>query len=111
MLEKEHPDGHLLRIYRDTRQIQGLVTPLRTKGREKLKFKAPETEFFDENNIVKDASRGEFVGRRKALQRCLRALRETSDEIGVFIAGMGGLGKSSLAARLCTRVQSQRGEF
>jgi CHAT domain-containing protein len=111
MLEKERPDGHLLRIYRDTRQIQGLVTPLRTKGREKLKFKAPETEFLDENNIVKVASRGDFVGRRKALQGCLRALRETSDEIGVFIAGMGGLGKSSLAARLCTRVQSQRENF
>jgi tetratricopeptide (TPR) repeat protein len=111
MLEKERPDGHLLRIYRDTREIQGLVTPLRTKGREKLKFKAPETEFLDENNIVKVASRGEFVGRRKALQRCLKALRETSDEIGVFIAGMGGLGKSSLAARLCTRVQSQRENF
>lgn len=111
MLEKERPDWHLLRIYRDTRQIQGLVTPLRTEGRKKLKFKAPETEFLDENNIVKVASRAEFVGRRKALQRCLRALRETSDEVGVFIAGMGGLGKSSLAARLCTRVQSQRENF
>jgi CHAT domain-containing protein len=31
MLEKERPDGHLLRIYRDTQQIQGLVTPLRTR--------------------------------------------------------------------------------
>ncbi|WP_238178408.1 tetratricopeptide repeat protein [Calothrix sp. 336/3] len=111
MLEKKHPDGHLLRIYRDTRDIQKLVTPLRTAKREKLKFKAAESEFLDENNLVKVASHGEFVGRRRALQRCLRALRETSDEIGVFIAGMGGLGKSSLAARLCTRVQSQRQNF
>jgi tetratricopeptide (TPR) repeat protein len=111
MLEKERPDGHLLRIYRDMRQIQSLVTPLRSKGREKLKFKAAESEFLDENNIVKVASCGKFVGRRRALQRCLRALRETSDEVGVFIAGMGGLGKSSLAARLCTRVQSQRENF
>ncbi|NJR19982.1 MAG: CHAT domain-containing protein, partial [Calothrix sp. CSU_2_0] len=47
------PDGHLLRIYRDTREIEELVTPLRTKGREKLKFKAAESEFLDENNIVK----------------------------------------------------------
>lgn len=45
------------------------------------------------------------------MQRCLKALRETSDQIGVFIAGMGGLGKSSLAARLCTRVQTQRSNF
>ncbi len=111
MLAQKCPDGHLLRIYRDTRGFQGLVTPLRTKGREPLKFTSPEKEFLDENNIVKVASRGEFVGRRRALQRCLRALRETSDEIGVFIAGMAGLGKSSLAARLCTRVQSQRENF
>ncbi len=111
MLEQKCPDGHLLRIYRDTRQIQGLVTPLRTKGREKLKFSPPEQEFLDENNIVKVASRAEFVGRRRSLQRCLKSLAEASDNIGVFIAGMGGLGKSSLAARLCTRVQSQRDNF
>ncbi|AFZ03309.1 tetratricopeptide repeat protein [Calothrix sp. PCC 6303] len=111
MLAQECSDGHLLRVYRDTREIGGLVTSLFTKKREKLKFTASESEFLDENNIVKVASRGEFVGRRRALQRCLRALRETSDETGVFIAGMGGLGKSSLAARLCTRVQAQRENF
>ncbi|WP_245911834.1 tetratricopeptide repeat protein [Brunnivagina elsteri] len=111
MLAQECPDGHLLRVYRDTRQIAELVTPLRTKGREKFKFAPAEQEFLDENKIVKVANRFEFVGRRRALQRCLRALRETSDEVGVFIAGMGGLGKSSLAARLCMRVQSQRENF
>jgi hypothetical protein len=111
MIAQECSDWHLLRIYRDTRQIEQLVTPLRSKGREKLKFTQPESEFLDENNIVKVASRWEFVGRRRPLQRCLRALRETSEEIGVFIAGMGGLGKSSLAARLCTRVQTQRPNF
>ncbi len=111
MLEQKCSDGHLLRIYRDTREIGGLVTPLFTKKREKLKFTASESEFLDENNIVKVASREEFVGRRRALQSCLKALRETSDNVGVFIAGMGGLGKSSLAARLCTRVQGQRENF
>ncbi|WP_414527819.1 tetratricopeptide repeat protein [Nodularia chucula] len=111
MITQECSDWHLLRIYRDTRQIQELVTPLLTRKREKLKFTPPESEFLDENNIVKVASRGEFVGRRKALQRGMLALRVTSDNIGVFLAGMGGLGKSSLAARLCTRVQSQRPNF
>ncbi|BAY47111.1 TPR repeat-containing protein [Scytonema sp. HK-05] len=112
MIAEECSDWHLLRIYRDTRPIKQLVTPLRSeKGREKLKFRQPESEFLDQNNIVKVASRWEFVGRRRPLQRCLRALRETSDNIGVFIAGMGGLGKSSLAARLCTRVQTQRPNF
>ncbi|MDZ7950051.1 tetratricopeptide repeat protein [Nostoc sp. DedQUE09] len=111
MIDKECTDWYLLRMYRDTRPIAELVTPLRTKNREKLKFTAPEQEFLDENNLVKVASRFEFVGRRRPLQRCLRALRETSDQIGVFIAGMGGLGKSTLAARLCTRVQTQRDNF
>ncbi|MEH2313371.1 MAG: tetratricopeptide repeat protein [Nostoc sp.] len=111
MIDKECTDWHLLRMYRDTRPIAELVTPLRTRNREKLKFTAPEQEFLDENNLVKVASRFEFVGRRRPLQQCLRALRETSDQIGVFIAGMGGLGKSTLAARLCTRVQTQRDNF
>nr|WP_228014697.1 tetratricopeptide repeat protein [Fortiea sp. LEGE XX443] len=111
MIAQECSDWHLLRIYRDNRAIGELVTPLNTKKREKLKFTPPESEFLDENNIVKVASHGEFVGRRKALQRGIRALKQTSDYIGVFIAGMGGLGKSSLAARLCTRVQAQRPNF
>jgi tetratricopeptide (TPR) repeat protein len=111
MIDKKCPDWHLLRIYRDTRPVPPLVTPLRTKNREKLQFIPPEPEFLDANNQIKVASRWEFVGRRRPLQRCLRALRETSDNIGVFIAGMGGLGKSSLAARLCQRVQSQRPHF
>ncbi|GAB1537577.1 hypothetical protein NUACC21_02220 [Scytonema sp. NUACC21] len=111
MIDKKCSDWHLLRVYRDTRPIAELVTPLRTKNREKLKFTVPEQEFLDEHNQIKVASRFEFVGRRRPLQRCLRALRETSDQIGVFIAGMGGLGKSTLAARLCTRVEAQRPNF
>ncbi|MEH2275859.1 MAG: CHAT domain-containing protein [Nostoc sp.] len=111
MIGKECTDWHLLRMYRDTRPINQLVTALRTRNREKLKFAAPEQEFLDENNQVKVASQFEFVGRRRHLQRCLKALRETSDQIGVFIVGMGGLGKSSLAARLCTRVEVQRSNF
>ncbi|WP_392482261.1 CHAT domain-containing protein [Nostoc sp. C110] len=111
MIEKECTDWHLLRMYRDTRPIAELVTPLRTRNRERLKFTPSEQEFLDENNQVKVASQFEFVGRRRPLQRCLKALQESSDQIGVFIAGMGGLGKSTLAARLCTRVQMQRPNF
>ncbi|PZO47019.1 MAG: hypothetical protein DCF15_19560, partial [Phormidesmis priestleyi] len=44
-----------------------------------------------------------FVGRRRSLQACLRALRDP-ERTGVLIHGMGGLGKSSLAARLCDRL-------
>ncbi|MEH1927411.1 CHAT domain-containing protein [Nostoc sp.] len=111
MIDKKCTDWHLLRMYRDTRPIAELVTPLRTRNRQRLKFTAPEPEFLDENNQIKVASQFEFVGRRRHLQRCLKALQKTSDQIGVFIAGMDGLGKSSLAAQLCTRVQAQRPNF
>ncbi|MBM3737618.1 MAG: ATP-binding protein, partial [Acidobacteria bacterium] len=42
-------------------------------------------------------------GRRRPLQRCLRALANPSDHYGVFLHGMGGSGKSTIAARLCRR--------
>lgn len=44
------------------------------------------------------------MGRRRQLQNCLRALTQDPDRFGVLIHGMGGLGKSSLAARLCDRL-------
>jgi hypothetical protein len=57
-------------------------------------------------------SRLNFVGRRRALKRCLRALqaRQGAPDYaeGVLVHGMGGLGKSSLAARLCERLPRRR---
>lgn len=49
MIAEECTDWHLLRIYRDTRPIQELVTPSITRGREKLVVTTPEKEFLDEN--------------------------------------------------------------
>lgn len=50
----------------------------------------------------------EFVGRRRETQRCLRVLRSVPGEAehheGVLIHGLGGLGKTSLAARLLRRL-------
>ena len=43
-----------------------------------------------------------FVGRRRELQRSLRALR-SGDRAGVLLHGQGRLGKSSLAARIADR--------
>jgi hypothetical protein len=45
-----------------------------------------------------------FVGRRRQLQRCLKALKYDPEKVGVLIYGMGGLGKSTLAMRLSDRL-------
>jgi tetratricopeptide (TPR) repeat protein len=108
---RDCPDWHLLRMYRDDREVGALVTPLREKGREKLQRNVAEKEFLDEKGEIKVANRAGFVGRRRPLQRCLQAMQETSEHIGVYSQGMGGLGKSTLAARICTRVRGLRNQF
>ena len=50
--------------------------------------------------------REEFVGRRRAIQAVLRAFRNRQS--GVLIHGMGALGKSSLAARVESRMPQLR---
>ena len=48
-----------------------------------------------------------FVGRRRELQAALRTLKD--DEFsGVLLHGMGRLGKSSLAARIASRMRNHR---
>jgi|GEM_PF-5923292 hypothetical protein len=54
-------------------------------------------------------TREAFIGRRRELQRCLRKLRGKDPNIavaGILIQGMGGLGKTSLASRLCDRLSN-----
>jgi hypothetical protein len=48
--------------------------------------------------------RKDFVGRRRPLQRFVRALRGSDRPAGVVVHGLGGVGKSSLACRLCDRL-------
>ena len=101
-------DWHLLRVYRSTRDLSALVTPLNTAKRTKLKRRFAAKEFLGNEPV---ATVTEFVGRRRVLQRSLRALQPTSDRMGVFLHGMGGLGKSSVCARLCDRMQAQRSNW
>jgi tetratricopeptide (TPR) repeat protein len=49
--------------------------------------------------------RKDFVGRRRPLQRFVRALRGTDHPAGAVVYGLGGVGKSSLACRLCDRLE------
>jgi len=96
-------DWHLLRAYQGVRDTAALVTPLRTPKREKLKRNAPEPEFLDAQGNIKVAGASAFFGRRREMQRCLKALAYPGDHYGVFLHGIGGYGKSTIAARLCRR--------
>ncbi|MGB3756124.1 MAG: CHAT domain-containing protein, partial [Rivularia sp. (in: cyanobacteria)] len=115
LIENKARDWHLLRLYVTDTLPGNLVTPLRTRGRKSAAPASFSTEFLDAARKVKVPTRESFVGRRRQLQRCLRTLtlplltspyqgEEIGGRIGLLIHGMGGLGKSSLAARLCDRL-------
>ena len=91
---ENEPKLHSLRLYlADTRKLsEHLVFPGQVSTRHKLK-----KEKFGENAEV--ATREDFVGRRRQLQNCLKALK-IDQKVGVLIHGMGGLGKSSIAFRM-----------
>jgi hypothetical protein len=109
---KNFPDWHLLRLYADATPLTELVTVPRAKGRERLRIRPAHTEFLDAGSKGEVCPRDRFVGRRRAIQRCLRVLRSREGDAdyaeGILLRGMGGLGKSSLAARLCERMPGHR---
>ncbi|WP_353932797.1 tetratricopeptide repeat protein [Okeanomitos corallinicola TIOX110] len=104
LIKNKARDWHLLRLYAADSLPGELVTPLRTRGRKPAPPPSVTTEFLDGAGKVKVPTRESFVGRRRQLQSCLRTLTQSTEEIGVLIYGMGGLGKSSVAARLCDRL-------
>jgi len=104
LIKNKARDWHLLRLYAAGNLPGSLVTPLRTRGRKPAPPLSVTTQFLDPAGKVKVPTRESFVGRRRQLQNCLRVLSQSTDEVGVLIHGMGGLGKSSLAARLCDRL-------
>ncbi|WP_243713836.1 CHAT domain-containing protein [Nostoc sp. 106C] len=104
LIKNKARDWHLLRLYAADDLPSALVTPLRTRGRKPAPPPSVTTQFLDPTGKVKVPTRESFVGRRRQLQNCLRVLTQSNNEVGVLIHGMGGLGKSSLAARLCDRL-------
>ena len=104
---------HLLRLYTGKSPLGALVTPPATPGRTRFfLFRQASQEFLDVGAKSEVCPRERFVGRRRAIQRCLKVLRSLEgDDLyreGVLLHGMGGLGKSSLAARLCDRMRGHR---
>ncbi|MEH1833580.1 MAG: tetratricopeptide repeat protein [Nostoc sp.] len=114
LIKNKARDWHLLRLYAPGKLPGSLVKPLWTRGRKPAPPPSVTTQFLDPAGKVKVPTRESFVGRRRQLQNCLRVLSQgllshpyqggDTGGVGVLIYGMGGLGKSSLAARLCDRL-------
>ena len=82
-----------------------LSQALVTKGQEAQVDFEGEAIFRDPAGRMKVADRNNFVGRRRQLQNCLKALKVDKNKIGVLLHGMGGLGKSTIASRIiCDRL-------
>ncbi|KYC34582.1 hypothetical protein WA1_51255 [Scytonema hofmannii PCC 7110] len=108
LIRKKSRDWHLLRLYVAETLPGALVTPLRTPGRKPAPRPSVATEFLDFEKKVRVATRENFIGRRRQLQNCLRTLKSSNEKIGVLIHGMGGLGKSTIASRLCDRLSGHQ---
>ncbi|MEH2002927.1 MAG: tetratricopeptide repeat protein [Nostoc sp.] len=93
-------DWHLLRLY-----VQGECPGALVDLLGDLPPSAPEPayeQFLDpDTQQVRVAKPSEFVGRRRTLQRCLKAI---PTHLGVLIHGLGGMGKSTVTARLLERM-------
>jgi len=93
---------HLARVYLGPAGGGPLSAP--GKPKRPLRKGAGHREFLDKaNSRVPVASAAEFVGRRRQAQRILRAFHDR-EAAGVLVHGMGNLGKSSLAARVASRM-------
>jgi tetratricopeptide (TPR) repeat protein len=64
---------------------------------------AAKFRFLDRQERVRVAGADEFVGRRRYLQRGLRELKSPQN-LGIWLHGIGGVGKSTIACRLLDRL-------
>ncbi|MEO0801943.1 MAG: CHAT domain-containing protein, partial [Cyanobacteria bacterium J06642_2] len=102
--QDESRDWHLLRLYvRGPQAWQALVEPAEDYVPTRA---AVREQFLDPEKRVRVATPDEFVGRRKILQQGLRHLRSKRCA-GVVLHGLGGVGKSTIAARLLERLPQE----
>ena len=94
-------DWHLLRLYVRGEAWGELVEP---PGDYQPLEERVQPQFLDKANYqVRVAGPEQFVGRRRTIQACLRALR-VSENTGVMLYGLGGVGKTTTAARILERM-------
>ncbi|MFF5495789.1 tetratricopeptide repeat protein [Streptomyces aquilus] len=77
--------------------LAGPPLPLFDRAHSAERVPVPAETVLDEGMVVRKV--GDFVGRRAELRGLLSALRDP-DRAGVLVHGMGGVGKSTLAAEL-----------
>ncbi len=82
-------------------QCPGRAAPVRSPGTVRETPEQIREPRLDRGAVVRRV--GDFVGRRREQRLALRALRDR-DGAGVLIHGMGGVGKSTLAAQLMHRL-------
>jgi tetratricopeptide (TPR) repeat protein len=102
LLHHKVEDWHLLRLYMRGTCPGAFVEPL--GDQVWLPDEPVHEQFLDPDGKVRVATPQEFVGRRRVLQHSLKALR-SPDKLGVILHGLGGVGKSTVAARLLERLQ------
>jgi tetratricopeptide (TPR) repeat protein len=105
LLKVEVPDWCLLRLYAKFDCWGKLVLPPGDAVRWRRPEASEDEEFLDAQGLVRVAGKNAFVGRRRYLQQGLKALK-SSRNLGVWLYGLGGAGKSSIACRLLDRLAS-----
>jgi NACHT domain len=103
LLKVEVPDWCLLRLYAKFDCWGKLVLPPGDAVRWRRPEASEDEEFLDAQGLVRVAGKNAFVGRRRYLQRGLKALK-SSRNLGIWLHGLGGAGKSSIACRLLDRL-------
>jgi tetratricopeptide (TPR) repeat protein len=102
LIKENVADWCLLRLYAQYGAWGELVLPPGDTVPQQL----PEasTDFLDQRNgLVKVAGKDGFVGRRRYLQRGLQSLK-SPNFLGIWLHGLGGVGKSTIACRLLDRL-------
>jgi tetratricopeptide (TPR) repeat protein len=100
LLKQQVRGWHLLRLYVRGTEWGAIVDP---PGDYIPPPEPVQSQFLDYEQKVRVATPDQFVGRRRILQKGLRALKQ-SKSIGVMLHGIGGVGKSTVAARLLERL-------